>query len=303
MKCNKIQKLLSSYIDNELKKEQMNKIEEHLRQCRDCQSILADLKMTVDMVGSLKDSDTPVDLMEGIYQKIAEKNQIKRVRVSPWVRIPLEGLVVALAGLLVVYVSQLYLGNDTHLPKYTPDESPVSEKVAGTVARKHKKDGLIASKETLAKLETADKISGVYEKRKAESPAPARILQEDFALSLKEEETIKAQYEFFINVMNINESLDKINTLTGNMDGRVIDVVGEDVLLQVPAYNYPYFVAYLEEVGSFSNLKRTKTKAPSSISKELKSAPTREINRYETTPVIIRIQLIMPFDDNSNNGR
>lgn len=303
MKCNKIQKLLSSYLDKELKKEQTDAIEEHLSACRECESVLADLKMTVDMVSSLKDSDTPVDLMEGIYHKIAEKDQIKRARISPWVRISMEGLVAALAGLVVVYVSQLYVNKDPHVPYYRVDEAPVSEKVAPSVAQEKKKDSLKVSKESVAKLETADKISGSYEKTRAQAPVPSRVLEEDFAVSMtegkaSENEAIKAQHEFFMNVMNINESLAKINTLTGNLDGHVIDVLGKNVLLQVPAYNYHHFISDLEEIGSFSTFNPMKTKAPSSISNALQSAPTCPLSKDEITPVIIRIQFMNSFNDN-----
>jgi anti-sigma factor RsiW len=58
-RCHETRALMSEYLDSELDQSHAAAVESHLRWCRSCRRVLANLRRTVDALGRLGDSEPP----------------------------------------------------------------------------------------------------------------------------------------------------------------------------------------------------------------------------------------------------
>ena len=108
MKCDRVKKLLSEYIDQTVDKPTGMFIEGHLKGCRDCNYEYMSLKAMVKELGSMGSLKAPKDLLNKIHERI-EANSLEGRTGSfsffpSWSRIPMELLTIGLTAVLVFII-------------------------------------------------------------------------------------------------------------------------------------------------------------------------------------------------------
>jgi len=108
MKCEEITNLLSGYIDGELDKGELKRVEEHLRGCPACAEELRVLRGCVEGIGSLEEVEPPADFLNRVHARLEKKSGLRsalgKIFTPLPLRIPLEALAAAAAVILVIYL-------------------------------------------------------------------------------------------------------------------------------------------------------------------------------------------------------
>lgn len=104
MKCSRIKKKLSAYLDGEMPKQERIVISEHLQQCEEYRAELAALSAVRDALNTIEGMEVPPYFMTRLRQHVRE--QTKPV---PFLR-RIRGLAVAAATAFAL-VASLFIGN------------------------------------------------------------------------------------------------------------------------------------------------------------------------------------------------
>jgi len=104
MKCSRIKKKLSAYLDGEMPEHEKNIISEHLRQCKDCRAELAALSAVRDVLKSIEGMEVPPYFIARLRQHI--KAQAKPL---PFLQ-RIKSLAVTAATAFAL-VASLFIGN------------------------------------------------------------------------------------------------------------------------------------------------------------------------------------------------
>ena len=75
MKCEHIEELLSSYIEDELAADERRAVKEHLRICRNCVTLLSLLQETTDSLARFPQAEVSEGLLEKIYAIPTQKKK------------------------------------------------------------------------------------------------------------------------------------------------------------------------------------------------------------------------------------
>ena len=107
--CSRIEEKLSLYIDGELGARDAGLVEEHLAGCGRCSALLADLRKTKEIVGSLEEVEPPPwltkKIMAGVTSGTESRKELFQWFFRPFhIKIPLEALAACLVAVLAVYV-------------------------------------------------------------------------------------------------------------------------------------------------------------------------------------------------------
>lgn len=144
MKCSKIRKLLSSYLDKELKEKKSERIKKHLSRCPTCSKELEAFKNLHSLFTLAERKEPRLDLWPLIHSRLMEEAEQVRRKVRPgislkWIRRALtpafsKGLVILLVVSLIYVLPAL-----PSIRKSTPDSlfylvKRISEEVNLTVA-------------------------------------------------------------------------------------------------------------------------------------------------------------------------
>ena len=104
MKCSKIKKRLSAYLDGEMPGQERRIISEHLKQCGECQAELAALSSVVDALETIEGFEVPPYFMTRLRQTVREQEKpmpflqrMKRLAIS--------------AATAVGVIASLFIGN------------------------------------------------------------------------------------------------------------------------------------------------------------------------------------------------
>ena len=108
MKCEKTQKKLSSFIDNELKEEEIRFIREHLKKCQECAEELRVLSTAWDFMGAAEELEPSPYFWTRLSATIAQQEEEKALRWSFWRKLISNPIPVAAAAALIL---GLLLGN------------------------------------------------------------------------------------------------------------------------------------------------------------------------------------------------
>ncbi len=93
MTCLEVQELLSAFVDNELDKNTMQKVQKHINNCPSCRKELEELKVILDELASLEDVSVPeifderlhkALVLEGISIRDSKKIDIKNKKKINW---------------------------------------------------------------------------------------------------------------------------------------------------------------------------------------------------------------------------
>jgi len=108
MACPFMKEKLSEYLDGTLPAEDREYVEEHLASCEDCSRTLAELKATLERLGTLGEVQPPPWFAEKVMRDVREgagKNGILRWLFYPLhIKLPAEALAVALVAVVSVYL-------------------------------------------------------------------------------------------------------------------------------------------------------------------------------------------------------
>lgn len=108
MKCKKVKKKLSAFIDNELKDKELVKIKQHLAICPICSKELKLLSWSWNALKSWGDIEAPDNFKEKFWQKIKEKEQ-RRLSISELIRRIFENPVPAF--IILIFIIGVIVGN------------------------------------------------------------------------------------------------------------------------------------------------------------------------------------------------
>ncbi len=103
MECDRIEDLLSPYLEDELTLEEKRTIEEHLRSCRSCAELLSYMEEARSSLASLPEFEVSKDLAEKLYDLPQKKKKFSMV--YDFLLRPSFQPVMAAATILLVIVS------------------------------------------------------------------------------------------------------------------------------------------------------------------------------------------------------
>lgn len=150
MNCERIQNLLSEYLEGTLSGNDQAGVTDHLRACLPCRTAQDELKETLQLFRSLPPIQAPPELLEGVRSRIALEEAPatplwKKLFLPAHIKVPLEAAAAVLLFLLV------YSAQKEDFPKvFSPpppppaarmDAAPAAEKGTATVGRDAEKAG------------------------------------------------------------------------------------------------------------------------------------------------------------------
>jgi len=98
MKCSKVRKKLSAFLDNELKEQERKKIREHLKICPLCARELKELSLAWGVVKELEDVKSSPYLWNNILRKISQPIFIRKRTFH--ILAPIAATVILIGGIL-----------------------------------------------------------------------------------------------------------------------------------------------------------------------------------------------------------
>ena len=110
MRCRKVKKKLSAFIDNELKQEIKSDVERHLAECSFCNQELMLLNQTWDALEVFEKIDTS-DSFEARYWKKVREKELRQPSFQRLLKITIPASAIALVILAVGLSGGIYLGN------------------------------------------------------------------------------------------------------------------------------------------------------------------------------------------------
>lgn len=163
MKCSKVRKKLSAYIDDALSPAEKNIIAKHLRSCPKCRKTLSDTEMTISTIKGLEEIIPPSWLTQKIMTKVkseakGDKNSLLRKLFYPLhIKLPIEAVGIFLVAITALYVFRT-MGPElkTSLP-LSEEKAPkyVEKEKSGNPRQITKKESHISGKISSNKDETA----------------------------------------------------------------------------------------------------------------------------------------------------
>jgi anti-sigma factor RsiW len=104
MKCSRIKKKLSAYLDGEMPEQESKIISEHLQHCEGCRAELAELSTVTDAISTIEGIEVPAYFMTRLRQHVRE--QAKPVPFVQRIR-----SLALTAATTVGVVASLFIGN------------------------------------------------------------------------------------------------------------------------------------------------------------------------------------------------
>ncbi len=71
--CQQLVELATEYLENELSAPQRRAVDRHLADCADCQNYLEQLRVTIDLLGHLRVSEVPTELLVVLEQALLDE--------------------------------------------------------------------------------------------------------------------------------------------------------------------------------------------------------------------------------------
>jgi hypothetical protein len=131
MKCNRIKRFLSEYIDGTLDKKTATIVEKHLESCKDCRREYISLHTLVEDLRSMERHEAPTDFLIKIHERIDTSSGAKKSLQSVFFSLPgwvPKGLIATAAAALalIVFNNPLHYKSRIMQQPVTPVESPDS---------------------------------------------------------------------------------------------------------------------------------------------------------------------------------
>ena len=253
MKCNEIYDKLSLYIDNELNYEEIQQMEEHFKQCENCQKELNEYKNLILVLQSLPEEEPPEGYCKRLHNKLLEESpQSKSKKVlniisinrSKWIKYGS----IAAALVLVVLVANMNNINRYGMKAKTELSYDMAESPA-------EYNGAVAPQTAPQPAPYAEesKNQSIDIRGDAEDSVIIASLREEKQMKIIKTGTISAQteeYDMFLDDLSI-----KLNSLGGFLESNnteVYQVYNDEKLMygsikiRVPQESFYELVEYLE---------------------------------------------------------
>jgi predicted anti-sigma-YlaC factor YlaD len=102
MKCARIRRKISAFLDGEVTEVERQLISDHLKSCERCMQELAELKQIEDILGLLEETRVPPYLMTHLKRKVADEKP-KRQSCRSMAELIKHVLVPVMAAILVIF--------------------------------------------------------------------------------------------------------------------------------------------------------------------------------------------------------
>ena len=285
MQCEEIKIHLSAYLEDEVEPGERRAIEEHLPECARCQHELELLRRTVSALQSLKEIDVPAQLTASIQAGIEARetswwrNITSRLFFPLHIKLPLEAM-----ALVLVALGAVYLYRSTPEMAQAPQPPVVTEALRGRGAAqiggaRRDMDETTALKQSDSKTEASlDDQQGreVFEEAEPKATEPqANALKEE-----KDKEVGLLRYgvmrkeapasspapapvrELTLRADNPSQATSRIAEIAAKMGGKLLEVRDKhQLVLSIPAQEYPRLLAALREIGTPMDLPGEATEA------------------------------------------
>lgn len=263
MKCNEISDILSLYIDNELSKDEKDKIENHLLSCKDCQKELEEYKKVISAVQNLPEVEPPEGYCSRLHEKLlyARQSNEKPPKIVSHSRFRwMKYASIAAALVLVLLVGSM---NNFGLYNLGMKKSESSYDYSNMETTADNESGELRSPRAVPE-EAPEMYYGEIEKFNDVSGKAIREVSDGYtmAASVKEKEmkiiksgTISAQTENYNNFLS--DLTIKLSSIGGFLESNNTEVyqvydgkklMYGNIIVRMPQENFYDLVEYLEEV-------------------------------------------------------
>jgi hypothetical protein len=116
MECKHIENLLSAYLEDELNREEKQKVEEHLNICSDCAELFALLRETTESLTDFPEVEMSEDLVGRLYE-IPEKKKKFRFSFGQFLKPAFQPVFAAIALLVVLTSIYIFHPNRSQINK------------------------------------------------------------------------------------------------------------------------------------------------------------------------------------------
>ena len=100
MKCRKIQRKLSAYMDGEVDEDLKTTIEEHIQHCQECQQLLGELDKTWNLLSLLPEAEPVPYFFTRLNARLTSEKAGKRSKLIDRVLIPATAIAVTVLGII-----------------------------------------------------------------------------------------------------------------------------------------------------------------------------------------------------------
>lgn len=216
MKCKKVRKLFSRYLEKDLGPDLIKSIDVHLSKCEECSRLLNEMERTITSLHSLERATVPLNFLEEVRRKTEVSYSIKEFLLRPIfiprpARLPIRVVTIAICVGLVYCISAITIARREYHILFTPGEKMV-------LLKRYR-----------------DKITEVERKHRI------ILMVHNIPKGIKEVEALASALEGNIIVFGENELL----ALGLQQDMQFKRLAS----LQIPKDNYPVFINKLKRVG------------------------------------------------------
>lgn len=133
MECNETRENLFDYYMKRLDKATLREVEKHMEGCKDCLSELKELQKTLSLLDQWKPPELPKDFKDRVMSRIESQPRlsfqpiIDKLFRPLYIKLPLEGLAVAIVIFLVLTVRGVFTPEIEKIPKGLTLSTPLPE--------------------------------------------------------------------------------------------------------------------------------------------------------------------------------
>ncbi len=323
MECERIEKLLSPYLDKNLTGKEISLVEDHLKTCSHCPRELERLKRTIHLVSSLEEVAPPKNFLGAIHRRLKAESGLRRFLDKLFfplpVKLPLEALAAVLIAVGIIYLNP-FAPPPREMVKRLPAglkqeerwnrkavKSPVSKEVeksrlAKGTQYKEKKSFDYIEREKIgadrkrARIVTSPALSSApaVEGKTKVVPLGEKAVT---AGSYSGRRALSADYKIRIATENIPLSLIEAQKVIYLNNGKIIspsdkemvaqvaskDIKRSRILFELASRNYSQVLTQLKEVGKVISIISPK--------KAEKEEIRRKKKKEKPAPISIRLEL------------
>ena len=288
MECDRIKKILSEYIDGVLDDGTVEIIEEHLKQCEDCNVEYVSIKKIVDELGSMERIKAPKDILAKVHERIESYSLFDRIRrylfLPSRAKLPIELIAMAATAVIVFFVFNIvqYEKQGDLEPTATTDTAEVAV-TQGTGSKGTEDEPYITTQpgREMGPIQLAILLGTEHKPEPLSSENLLFIASGNGIESHLDTPDLGFNTEQHQkNNLESNPVSDIINTIS-LVEGRLISKEyknGTDdlsfITLEIPGINYYPFLDKIENIGTLQT-------------------PAPDLSKGHKEPVLLRIQLIL----------
>ncbi len=113
MKCEKIEELLSPYLEDELNPEEKRAVAKHLKTCKNCSLLFSLMEKTKESLASIPELEVSKNLLDRLYSIPREKKRFKlRLPSFDFLVRPSLQPVLAVATIMLIMISFYFFGSN-----------------------------------------------------------------------------------------------------------------------------------------------------------------------------------------------